>query len=286
MPPSIWLRMPSGLTASPLSTAATARTTRTRPLSRSTSTSHRDRAYAAEILVAREGEAAPRPRRARTEPPQPKRSPRARRRRARAGRRDGAGGTRPDRLCAAMRELVHEALDREHVHVRAERAQRRHAQRHRRNEVMHDARVAEPCRAESRCGRRRRPAAGSVSGGGGVNGVCEMPRRQPDCPPGRAASIACCSTLVLPVDDVAALSSRACALVTIAEPYGSHVCSSSRIHCTRTGRPGNARGDQRGVGAGVVGAVVTVAAGAFHVDAAHALFGGRRSISAIASRSG
>ena len=27
---------------------------------------------------------------------------------------------------------------------------------------------------------------------------------------------------------------------TLMDPYGSHVCSSSRIHCTRTGRPGNA----------------------------------------------
>ena len=39
MPPSIWLSMPSGLTASPLSTAATARTRRTAPVSCSTSTS-------------------------------------------------------------------------------------------------------------------------------------------------------------------------------------------------------------------------------------------------------
>jgi CO/xanthine dehydrogenase Mo-binding subunit len=40
-------------------------------------------------------------------------------------------------------ELVDEAFDREHVHVGAEGTQRRHAHRHRRHEVMKDARVAE-----------------------------------------------------------------------------------------------------------------------------------------------
>ena len=39
MPPSVWFLMPSGLTAWPLSMAATARTTRVRPVSRSISTS-------------------------------------------------------------------------------------------------------------------------------------------------------------------------------------------------------------------------------------------------------
>ena len=39
MPPSIWLRMPSGFTASPESTAATTRSTRRSPVSRSTFTS-------------------------------------------------------------------------------------------------------------------------------------------------------------------------------------------------------------------------------------------------------
>ena len=39
IPPSIWLISPSGLTTWPLSTAATARTSRGRPVSRFTSTS-------------------------------------------------------------------------------------------------------------------------------------------------------------------------------------------------------------------------------------------------------
>ena len=46
--------------------------------------------------------------------------------------RIGAGGDR---------ELVHETLDREHVVIGAERAQRRNPQRHRRDEVMHHLRV-------------------------------------------------------------------------------------------------------------------------------------------------
>ena len=52
---------------------------------------------------------------------------------------------------------------------------------------------------------------------------------------------------------------------SMAGPSGSQPCSSSRIHCTRTGRPDRAR-EERGVGGRVVGAVVAVAAGAFHED--------------------
>ncbi len=38
-----------------------------------------------------------------------------------------------------------------------------------------------------------------------------------------------------------AASSEAVTSVVIAGPNGSHVCSCSRIHCTRTGLPGTAR---------------------------------------------
>src|SRR3954471_3400191 len=75
MPPSIWLRMPSGLTASPLPPRATARTTRASPVAACPSTPsaaraareagvalhyelERDGGVAGEVFVAREGEAA------------------------------------------------------------------------------------------------------------------------------------------------------------------------------------------------------------------------------------
>ena len=51
-------------------------------------------------------------------------------------------------------------------------------------------------------------------------------------------------------------------------PFGSQPCSSSRIHCTRTGRP-TARDSMRGIGRGIVVAVHAVAAGAIEVDHAH-----------------
>ncbi len=45
-----------------------------------------------------------------------------------------------------------------------------------------------------------------------------------------------CQPLTLPEP-----SSVARTFVSIAGPYGSQACSSSRIHCTRTGLPGSAR---------------------------------------------
>ena len=45
-----------------------------------------------------------------------------------------------------------------------------------------------------------------------------------------------CQSTILPL-----ASSVAATSATIAGPKGSHACSSSRIHCTRTGMPGKAR---------------------------------------------
>ena len=114
----------------------------------------------------------------------------------------------------------------------------------------------------------------------------DVPRRRADAPAGPDASCACCSR------PRTASSTIVRAVEPRAHGRDHHravrlpACSSSRIHCTRTGRPGKARRDQRGVGARVVGAVVAVAAGAFHVDARARAPRGMRSISAIASRSG
>ena len=43
-------------------------------------------------------------------------------------------------------------------------------------------------------------------------------------------------SMMFPAESSAALS-----FTTMAGPYGSHMNSSSRVHCTRTGRPGTAR---------------------------------------------
>ncbi len=160
--------------------AATTRTGRTEPLSRFDFHFHRDGAVRREVLVAREREAAPasalllktRPAealgrrihdvdRARIlEVPQPE----------------------IDRIgLRRSRELVHEAFDREHVVIRAERAQRGHAQRHRGHEVVNDARVLEAVdrnrvaiaaagRQRQRLGRRRRERRFDVPRGREVPG--------------------------------------------------------------------------------------------------------------------
>ena len=57
---------------------------------------------------------------------------------------------------------------------------------------------------------------------------------------------------------------------SIAGPSGSHACSSSRLHCTRTGLPDGLR-QQRRVARDVVGAVVAVAPRAFGEDHANLL---------------
>ena len=206
MPPSIWLRMPSGLTASPLSTAATTRVTRARRRSRARP---RPRiaiaAVGREILVAGEGEAAAASASPALYAAQPNRSAASRDHVACArvvempqAELDGIGAR------AATRQLVHEALDREHVHVGAERAQRRDAQRHVRHEVMDDPRVRQLVQ------RDRVAVAAAVGlriglGGGGANGVRQLPRGRADRrrAPGRVECVllqtSYCQSTMLPV---------------------------------------------------------------------------------------
>ena len=114
MPPSVWLRMPSGLTASPLSIAATARSGADAAALAVDLDFDRDRAVGGEVLVAREGEAAPAPALLLV----------ARPAEALGGRADHVARARVlevpqpelDRIgLRRARELVHEALDREHV---------------------------------------------------------------------------------------------------------------------------------------------------------------------------
>src|SRR5262249_47695159 len=103
---------------------------------------YRDCAIGREILVAREGEAASTPARLPVaRPPEPGSGPADRFASARVfevaqAKFDGIDAR-------GYRKLVDEALDRENVHVRAESPQRRHPDGHRRNEVMHDARIGE-----------------------------------------------------------------------------------------------------------------------------------------------
>ena len=126
-------------------------------------------------------------------------------------------------------------------------------------------------RAGWRCGRRRRRAARHVAPAPGCCGSARYQRgEQVDAVADRPA--AClwrlAPELVVPVDD-AAVGDRA--RLDASSPWPGRrapsLNSSSRIHCSRTGRPGGAR-QQRGVERHVVGAVVAVAAGAFGVDAA------------------
>ena len=142
---------------------------------------------------------------------------------------------------------VREFVDRDRVAVAA-------AFRQRQRLAAPAARMAARCAAPPAASRRR-PAAS--------NGCCSRPRNS-------------------------SRRSRRCrratpsVLVTIAGPNGSQACSCSRIHCTRTGTPGQRARDQGGVGRGIIGAVVAVTSGALDMDAADASPAACRSISAIA----
>ena len=141
------------------------------------------------------------------------------------------------------RHLVHEGFHREHIGVGAKRAQRRHADRHLRNEMVHDLLVREIVERDRHCGRRRRPAAGCLSA---RRAAAARPCTRPParwcrrCSP--AASNGCCSTIRTASRRYGPSAfSDALTLIDIAAPYGSQANSSSRIHCSRTGLSGTAR---------------------------------------------
>ena len=162
-----------------------------------------------------------------------------------------------------VRELVHERLDREHVRVRAERSQRRDAQRHRRHGMVRDAldrefierqRIAlasAACR-HRHVGRRRRLVS-----------LIEVPCREqagarvPAGPPDMAAA----PEIVPPVDDAASGVERSAHLYHHArsERLPREFVVAHPLHAYRRTVHG-AREDD-GIERGIVGAVVPIATG-------------------------
>src|SRR6185312_8500788 len=149
IPPSIWLRIPSGLTASPLSTAATTRNTRTVPSLRSTLTSMAAARYAARFLYRANANPLPRPSRRRYFL-QPKRSAAVR----------ITATARGSSRCRTLRSMGSTS---------PERSQRRDSERHRRNEAVVHLQVRYPIERQriaiatarrqwDRLGRRRTEA--------------------------------------------------------------------------------------------------------------------------------
>ena len=86
---------------------------------------------------------------------------------------------------------------------------------------------------------------------------------------------------IIPRDDLSLLIHGGARRHSCCGPFGAQTCSSSRIHCTRTGFAYRAR-KQRGIFGGVVGRQASVAAGAFCENHADVRFG---SFSMAATRS-
>ena len=192
-----------------------------------------------------------------------------------------------DRIGAGRdRKFIHETLDRKHVVIGAERPHRRNPHRHRRDEVMHHMGVGEfvdrdrvavaaAFRQRKRLRRRHGERLRHVLG------------RQHRSGSARPHRMGVAPDLEIPVGDIAPLpSSDAFSLVTIAGPYGSQPCSCSRIHCTPNRHAGQFARDQRGVGGGIIGAVMAVAAGALDMDQADASPAARAAFRRCPARSG
>ena len=167
------------------------------------------------------------------------------------------------------REFVDEELDREHVGVGAERAQRRHPDRHRLDEVMHHAlarklverdgvAVAAARRLRQDVRRRRLLRLG------------EIPARQQIVAAGlaRPRRVGVGPDVVVPIGDAAVGSERSLGLHHHggAERLPAELVAAHPLHPHRPAAGRGAR-EQRRVERDVVGAVVAVAAGAFGVDA-------------------
>src|SRR4029453_7539731 len=88
-----------------------------------------------------------------------------------------------------------------------------------------------------------------------------LPSRAPGRIPGGPLHSSYCQSTILPS------ATAPCAFITMAEPYGSQANSSSRIHCTRTGRPGYGAREQRRVERDVVLAIAAITAGSLGEDA-------------------
>ena len=144
-----------------------------------------------------------------------------------------------DRIDVGRRgELIHERFDREDVGKRPERAQRRNPKRHIGDEVVADLlrrEVVERDRVPVGTARglrhvlrgRHRKRRIHVPGGEEVDAL----------PPSGPLDVGMTPDFMVPVDDPLRRIERGGSRTTIAEPYGDQASSSSRVHCTRTGRP-------------------------------------------------
>ena len=283
-PPSIWLRTPSGLITRPTSTAIVSRhdpdlVARPRPRP-----------------PPRNGRRGPCSERSRCRGRVPSGSALAPAGRARRRPRSTAPGARVASRWASRKasgsstgrrgQLVHERLDREHVEVRAERPQRRGAQRRLGQAVAGDAPRADVVDRRARCGRpaaggRRagRPAAAATArrgraGGPAAPACAGEPGRGCGPGPARRRSSRRCRPLVEPRrTSRSSPEPTAPSQLVGAGPAQQHRAARDRA------------GEQHRVEGGVVGAVVAVAAGVLDVlDHDVARVAGRER-AAIASRS-
>ena len=171
-----------------------------------------------------------------------------------------------DRVRASRnRQLVHEALDRKHIVIGAERAHRRYPKRHLRNEVMHHMGVGEcvdrdriaiaaAFRQWNRLRRRHREGLGHMLGRQHAAGAAR-PHRMGIAP-----------DLEVPVRDLAVLVERGLQLrhhgravrlpgmFLLARPLHAHGHAGHRVR------------DQRRIRRGIVGAVMAIATGALDMD--------------------
>ena len=270
-PPSSWFSSPSGSTIWPESAAITTRSIAISAVSSLDGELDDHRGVGGDVLVAREPDSHPAAELVGATAP------------ARALRRGREHCARTvvievreaelERVASGcLAELVHERLDREHVGVRAERAQGRRAQRHRLDEVLDDPaernpieRVGVSVHARLRAGgtaspavavpaaRGTRPASSIVrSPCGNARELCVVPHtswfqstRLPSASRPRTHLHHHRRAVWLP------------GVLVLARPLEQH-------------RPSrNGPGEQRCVERRVVGAVVAVAARSFDVDDAH-----------------
>ena len=174
-----------------------------------------------------------------------------------------------DRIClCGERQLVHEALDRENIHIGAERAHRRDTQRHVRQEMMHHLRIREDVERDG--------VAVPASFGQGYRlrrrhgkGVGHMLGREEGARRARPHRMRVAPHFVAPVSDLAHRVEPGRDLRHHSRPIRLP-CLFLLAHPLQADRrAGHARGDQSRVPGRIVGAVMAVAARAFHMDAAY-----------------
>ena len=101
--------------------------------------------------------------------------------------------------------------------------------------------------------------------------VCKLPCRQQRASRAGPRGMGVRPDRILPAGDAAIIDQRGANLALHGRPYGSNVCSCSRVHWTRIGIPGDRARDHRRIRRCIVRAVMAIAAGPLDVDAAHLL---------------